>query len=242
MSTPGSPRGLVRSYQRIFRPDRRIYQVEGRRIPIPGGIPLAWLGYATATLLAVLLLSSPSLTLSLLLATTVALVTSAVGDRRIPLTAAVAVFAGTQVLGWLLGAVDWPLRLLVLPGLVATLATQATPDGRSAHRFALSWLGLQVRPSRRWLGRALPIEERRRLDLRVGVAPDHRTATLRRGQITGPATVVPTTPVALAVGRWPWNRVRAVVEPVARSTRRGGRSVLSGPVALRAGERLEVRP
>ena len=41
----------IRSYQRIFRPERRIYQVEGRTLPVPGGVPLRWLGWATAALL-----------------------------------------------------------------------------------------------------------------------------------------------------------------------------------------------
>ena len=36
----------IRSYQRIFRPERRIYQIEGRTLPVPGGVPLRWLGYA----------------------------------------------------------------------------------------------------------------------------------------------------------------------------------------------------
>lgn len=233
--------GVVRSYQRIFRPDRRIYQVEGRRIPVPGGIPLVWLGYATATVVAVLLLGARSLTLSVLLAAAASIVVGMAGDRRVALVAAVAVLAVTQVAGVLLAAVDWPLRLLVLPGLVATVATQATPDGRAAHRYALSWLWLQVRPSRRWLGRPLPDEERRRFGARVWLAPDHRSPQLRRGRITGPATVVPAQPAALRVGRWPWNRDRAVLEPGERSTRRG-RQVLRGSVVLREGERLEVRP
>ena len=38
----------IRSYQRIFRPDRRIYQIDGRRLPVPGGVPLEWLGWAFA--------------------------------------------------------------------------------------------------------------------------------------------------------------------------------------------------
>lgn len=241
MSPPASQRGLVRSYQRIFQPDRRIYQLEGRRIPVPGGIPLVWLGYATATLLAVLLLGTRSLTFSLLLAAIAALFAITVGDRRAALAAAATVFAATQPVGWALGAMDWPLRLMVLPGLVATLATQAAPDGRSAHRYALSWVGLQLRPSRRWLGRALPIHENRQLEMRTGVAPDHRTSRLRRGRVIGPATVVPAVPAALRVGRWPWNRGRAVLEPSGRSSRRGRRE-LSGPLALRDGERLEVQP
>lgn len=241
MSPGGLQYGVVRSYQRIFRPDRRIFQIEGRRIPIPGGIPLAWLGYATATLIAVLVLGTRSLTLSVLLALVAALFVGAAGDRRVALTAGAVVFVAAQVVGVLLAAVDWPLRLLVLPGLVATLATQATPDGRPAHRYAVSWLWLQVRPSRRLFGRALPTNEHRQLAVRTWFAPDHRAARLQRGRITGPATVVPAAPATLRVGRWPWNRGRAALEPGAGATRRGGRE-LSGPLLLREGERLEVRP
>ncbi len=241
MSSHGSQFGVVRSYQRIFRPDRRIYQVEGRRIPVPGGIPLVWLGYSTATIVAILLLGARSLTLSVLLAVGAALFVGAAGNRRVALVAVVVVLAGTQAVGVLLAAVDWPLRLLVLPSLVATLATQATPDGRPAHRYALSWLSLQARPSRRWLGHALPVDERRPLELRVGVAPDHRSPRLRRGRVTGPVTVVPAVPVALRVGRWPWNRGHAVLDPGTHVVR-PGRRALTGPLELRAGERLEVRP
>jgi hypothetical protein len=32
----------IRSYQRIFRPERRIYQIEGRALPVSGGVPLRW--------------------------------------------------------------------------------------------------------------------------------------------------------------------------------------------------------
>jgi Transposase DDE domain len=60
--------GLIRSYQRIFRPERRLYQVEGRSLPVPGGVPLRWLGWATGTLLAALVLSSGSATVALLAA------------------------------------------------------------------------------------------------------------------------------------------------------------------------------
>ena len=36
----------IRSYQRIFRPERRLYSIEGRVLPVPGGVPLRWLAYA----------------------------------------------------------------------------------------------------------------------------------------------------------------------------------------------------
>ncbi len=58
----------IRSYQRIFRPDRRIYQVDGRRLPVPGGVPLQWLGWAFASLVGVLVLSQRSILFAVVLA------------------------------------------------------------------------------------------------------------------------------------------------------------------------------
>jgi hypothetical protein len=146
----------IRSYQRIFRPERRIYQVEGHRLPVPGGVPLRWLAYAAAALVAILALSSGSATVDGLLALAAASAGALLGGREAAVLAGLAAFAGAWVLGFALGLVDWPLRLIVIPAGVATLATQATPDGRRADRFAASWLALRLAPRRRSLGRALP--------------------------------------------------------------------------------------
>ncbi len=241
MSSASPAHGVVRSYQRIFQPDRRLHQIEGHRIPIPGGVPLTWLGYATAALLTVLVLSGRSVSASVLIAAAASAFAIAVGGRRVaPLVAAV-VFLAAQLTGALLGVLDWPLRLVVVPGVLATVGTQATPDGRSAHRYAASWLALQVRPVRRLLGRALPVETVRRLTLSVGLAPDHRGPVLRRGVIVGPATVTPSGPVVVREGRWPWNRGRATITQQDRGSRSRDAWLLSDPLALRDGERLEVR-
>lgn len=126
----------VRSYQRLFSPERRIYQIEGHRLPIPGGVPLRWLGNAVATLLTILVLSSGSVTVAALAAAAAGLWGLMSGGRDAALAAAACCVVAVPVVGGLLGLLDWPLRLLVLPGLVATLGTQATPDGRLAHRYA----------------------------------------------------------------------------------------------------------
>jgi len=146
----------IRSYQRIFRPERRIYQVEGHRLPVPGGIPLRWLAYAAAALVAILALSSGSTTVDGLLALATAFAGGLLGGREAAVVAGLGAFAGAWVLGFALGLLDWPLRLIVIPAAVATLATQATPDGRRADRFAVSCLALRLAPRRRSLGRALP--------------------------------------------------------------------------------------
>lgn len=229
----------VRSYARIFKPERRIYSVDGRRLPVPGGVPLRWLGYALGTLLAVLVLSGRSWTVAGLLAAAAFAVTVSMGGRSAGIVAALAALGGAQVLGFLVVSLDWPLRLLVIPGLVATLATQATPDGRPAHRYALSWLALQLRPPRRSLGRPLPELARPRLHgSRLAVAGDWHEWHLGRARVHGPAVVRFAVP--LVVGD--------------RTTRRGGRRFSHPPrhlrggslaaidrVELDAGDRLELR-
>jgi hypothetical protein len=57
-----------------------------------------------------------------------------------------------------LAVVDWPLRLVALPVLVATLAGHVSPDGRPAHRYLISRVALLLRPERRSLGRPLPTD------------------------------------------------------------------------------------
>lgn len=223
----------VRSYQRIFRPERRIYQVEGHRLPVPGGVPLRWLGCAIGALLAVIALSTRSLPLSVLLAAGTAAAGAALGSRSAALVAGATALGGAQVVGYMLATVDWPMRLVVLPALVATLATQATPDGRAAHRFARSWLRLQLRPERRTLGRPLPaLGEPAALSGALTVAPDHHGQRLRRARVDGPAVVRFRAPVY--VGRRPLGRRRW-----ARSRAWRG-AALAQRVELVAGERLEV--
>ena len=146
----------IRSYQRIFRPERRIYQLEGHALPVPGGVPLRWLAYAGAALVAVLALCSGSLAVPSALALAAAGAGFALGGRESAALAALACWAAAWLAGVALGALDWPLRLIVVPACIATLATQASPDGRRADRFALSWLALHLSPRRRSLGRAVP--------------------------------------------------------------------------------------
>ncbi len=223
----------IRSYQRIFRPDRRIYQVEGHALPVPGGIPLRWLGYAAATVIAVLGLSARTVVLVVLLAATASFAGWRLGAGRGALLAGSVAAGVTVVLGAVLASLDWPLRLVVLPALVATLGTQATPDGRHAHRFALSWLALQLRAPRRSAGRQLsPGGARTATGARLWIAPDAHTPTLRRARVHGLALVRFARPVAVRRGR----RGRIVARP-ARGAGEAGRSVV-----VAAGERLEVRP
>jgi hypothetical protein len=235
----GGERFPVRSYARIFEPDRRIYAIEGRRLPVPGGVPLGWLGWAIGTLVAVLVLSGRSWPVAALLACAAAGAGLVVGGRQAAAVAGVGVLGGVQVLGFLVGSLDWPLRLLVIPGLVATLATQATPDGRPAHRYALSWLALQLRAGWRSLGRPLPDAGRSRSHrTRVVAVGDMHEWHLGRARVHGPAVVrfaVPL-PVSERRGR---DGGRRLTHPPRRLSGRSAPVV--DRVELADGDRLELR-
>jgi TcpE family len=102
-------------------------------------------------------------------------------------------------LGELLAAVSAPLRYVVGPMAVAVLATQATPDGRAAHRFARSWLGVRWRARRRSDGRRVPREgEPVAWSGRLAVRWDANAARLIRGVARGPARVTFARPVRLS--------------------------------------------
>jgi hypothetical protein len=226
----------IRSYQRIFRPERRIYQIEGRSLPIPGGVPLRWLAYATATLLAVIALGAGSTSIELAVAALAGAAGFGVGGREGVAVAAIGALAATWLAGIALGLLDWPLRLIVIPAAVATLGTQATPDGRRADRFALSWLSLRLAPLRRSLGRSLPLAG---LGYGLGgqlwVEADERSPSLRRARVRGPAVVFFSVPIA--VGRA--SRRRHLARPAQRSKRQ---AATTPRVVLGEGESLEVRP
>lgn len=223
----------VRSYARLFRPDRRLYAVEGHRLPVPGGVPLRWLGWAAVALLTVLALSSRAPLLSGLLAGAAALLALGYGAERVTAMTAAAATAGVaQVVGYMLITLGWPIRLVVLPAAVATIATQATPDGRPAPRYAWSWIVAQLRPERRTLGRPVSVDADA-LAGRLAVAADHHGAGLRRARIVGPARVRFAIPVTLRqrrrrqTARLAAEAGPAAAEPVA--------------VVLAAGQQLEVR-
>ena len=229
----------IRSYQRIFRPERRIYQLEGRALPVPGGVPLRWLAYATAALLAVLAIGSGSSAVLLLAVTGAALAGLLVGGRVGAALAGVTALGVVWLAGVALGLLDWPLRLIVLPVAVATLATQATPDGRNADRFAASWLALRLAPRRRSLGRAMPPAGVAQLRYAaLWVAPDEHAPGLRRARIRGKGTI--RFPGEVRVRRAGLRQRRLVVRAASARSRRG--ELTTSRLAVRAGEDLEVRP
>lgn len=227
----------IRSYQRIFTPDRRIYQIDGRRLPVPGGVPLEWLGWAFASLVGILVLSQRSIVLAVVLGAIGGVIgASSHGWRGAAVGGAVG-FLATLSAGVLLGWLDWPLRLLIAPGMIATLAGQASPDGRPAHRYLSALLALQMRAARRSLDGAIPANSETHVWApQVWVAPDQYSPVLHHGRVKGPARLVFAHSVVAVPGRG-----RLVVRPAeGHKMRRGER--LAEVIELDAGQVVEVRP
>lgn len=230
----------IRSYQRIFRPERRIYQLEGKRLPVPGGVPLRWLAYATLALLAVLAIGSGSGALAAVLGLAASLAGFFIGGRAGALAAGLGAFAAFWIAGFLLDLLDWPLRLVVMPVAGATLATQATPDGRRADRFALSWLALRLAPRRRSLGRAMPPRGVPQLHTAtLWVAPDEHGPRLCRARLRGPAVAAFAAEVRVRRGGLRQGRLTA--RPSRRRRPRRG-ELTTERLVVGKGELLEVRP
>lgn len=144
---------------------------------------------------------------------------------------ALLVAARLPVVGALVNELTPPFRFVIVPLGVAMLGTQATPDGRSAHRFAGAWLGTRLRARRQSAGRLVPLDgEAVPWHAALPTCWDQYAPTLSRARIAGPAKVTFSVPVRTAAGRR--GRLRA------RSRRDGhGQDV----VALEHGEVLEVR-
>jgi hypothetical protein len=225
----------VRSYQRIFKPDRRIYQIDGRRLPVPGGVPLAWLGWAVGALLVVLVLSTRSL-LFTAVATVIGGALGAERGWRGVLIAGVCVAVVVQCSGVLLGWIDWPLRLLILPGLVATAAGQLTPDGRAGHLYLFSRIAVRLRVGRRSLGRPVAVDgEQWTWAPRVWFGHDEHHPVLHHGRVHGPARIVFARRVVLTPARG-----RLIARPAAGRRVREGETVALG-LDLDEGQVVEVR-
>jgi hypothetical protein len=228
----------IRSYQRIFRPDRRLYQIDGRRIPVPGGVPLQWLCWALVSLVGVLVLSQRSIVLATVLAVMLGALGATSHGWPGGLFAALAGFAATLLAGVVLDWLDWPLRLVVVPGMIATLAGRSSPDGRPTHRYLVSLAALRLRATRRSLdGAAVAAEDEKRVWVpRVLFAPDEHSPALHHGRVQGPARLVFSHPVIAVPGRR-----RLIVRRAEGHRMRPGERACE-VIELDAGQVVEVRP
>ena len=129
----------------------------------------------------------------------------------------------------LLALLSPPLRYVILPAIVAVVGVQATPDGRSPHRFALDWARSRLRAPRWSAGRPVPEEGApARWRRRMRVRRDADWPRLQRARVRGPATVTFNVPVRL---RRNWR---------GRTVARGDDDGAVGPQEVRG--HLEVRP
>jgi conjugation transfer TcpE-like protein len=227
----------IRSYQRIFRPDRRIYQIDGRRLPVPGGVPLESLGWAFGALVLILVLAQRSIVFALVLGAIGAVLGASSHGVKGAALAGAAGFLGVLLAGVVLGWLAWPLRLIVAPGAVAVLAGQASPDGRSAHRYLTSWVSVRLRTARHSLERPIPVEGVVHVWApQVWVAPDEHSPVLHHGRVQGPARLVFGRPVVAIPARG-----RLVVRPAEGHRMRAGER-RAEVIELSAGQVVEVRP
>ena len=227
----------IRSYQRIFKPDRRVYAIDGRRLPVPGGVPLEWLGWAFASLVVVLVLSQRSIIFAVVTAAVVGLLGASSHGWPGAVLGALAGFAAAMLAGVVLDWLDWPLRLLIAPGMIATLAGQAAPDGRPAHRYLTSWAALRMRSARRSLDGAVGADDEAHVWApRVWVAPDQHSPVLHHGKVRGPARLVFAHPVVAIPGR----RRLIVRRADGHRLRTGER--MAEVIELDEGQVAEVRP
>ena len=156
---------------------------------------------------------------------------------RTAAVAALFAFTSAYAAGVVLGALDWPLRLVVLPALVATMAGQVAPDGRAAHRYLLSWVALRLAPARCSLDQPVAGEGTVQVWApEVWVAPDEHSPVLRRGRVHGPARLEFKRPVVV------YRRHGRHVARAAAGHRLRRGEVLAEVVELGAGQVVEVRP
>ncbi|WCB95695.1 hypothetical protein DSM104299_04444 [Baekduia alba] len=141
------------------------------------------------------------------------------------------VIAGSLPLaGALLGVLPWPVRLILLPGVITRALCHRRADGRPAHEAIIAYMMFLLGP-RRLVGlERAPVRD---VDLGVvAVASDERSAGYRAGVVRGPGTVLLRCPARL--------ELRGRVLRLAGTDD----TLLSEPqeVALSSGMRLEVAP
>jgi TcpE family len=132
------------------------------------------------------------------------------------------------VLGALLAALPWPLRLILLPGLVTRALSHKRADGRPAHEAIIAYLAFLL-STKHLVGLAATQREDGDLEA-LAVAGDEHGGRWPRGVVRGPCTVLLRRPARVEV------RARVVsVVPLAGDELREPQEV-----ALPAGSRMEV--
>jgi hypothetical protein len=199
------------------------------------GVLFEWLAWAFGALVLVLVLSQRSVVFALVLGAIGGLLGVSSHGRRGAAYAGTAIFLGTLLVGTVLGWVAWPLRLVLLPAILATLARQASPDGRPAYRLISSWVRDKLRanthPPRQPAGGDGVVWAPQ-----VWIAPDECSPVLHYGRVRGPARLVFGWPVVVVMGHG-----RLVIRPAHGHWIRPGEYVAE-VVELDDGQVAEIRP
>jgi hypothetical protein len=102
-------------------------------------------------------------------------------------TVGMLVVAQLPLVGSLLHVLPWPLRLILLPGLITRALCRTKADGRPAHEALVAYMVFLVAP-RRLVGLAPAPATDTDLGV-VTIAPDERSANYRSGMVRGPGAV-----------------------------------------------------
>jgi hypothetical protein len=113
----------------------------------------------------------------------------------------------TPVLGNVIGFFGFLPTIVILPVAVAYVATRVAPDGRKTERFAVGFVTHWFRHKRHAGARQIPREgDAVKVEGKVRTLWDMDSPVMRRGRVTGPATVRFHTPVELGLNwRGKWN-------------------------------------
>lgn len=141
---------------------------------------------------------------------------------------ALVIAARLPVTGLLLGALPWPVRLILLPGLATRALCRRGADGRLGHEVALAYMSFKF-GAKQLVG----LERAPVVDAELGevaVVADERSSRYLAGVVRGPCTALLRCPARLEL------RGRVVaLEPVEGAALREPQEV-----QLPAGTRLEV--
>jgi type III secretory pathway component EscS len=226
-------RNAVRRYRRATQ-QWHFYRRGGWSLAVLSGVSFEWLAWAFAALVLVLALSQRSIVFAVVAGAIVAVLSAGTHGRGSMLRAGTMGFAVTLLVGEVLGWVAWPLRLVVLPAALATLACHSSPDGRPAHRLLAGWVTARLREG------SPRYEQPSASDgtvwaPQVWVAPDEGSPVLHYGRVQGPARLVFARPVVVVAGRG-----RLIVRPAHGHQLRAGEHVAE-VIERDAGQVAEIR-
>ncbi len=210
----------------------------GVRLPVSGvrrGALLEWLAWAFGALVLSLVLSQQSVVVAVVIGGIVAVLCAGTYGPKGIFQGWAAGFGGTLLASSILGWLAWPLRLVLLPALAATLARHAAPDGRPAYRHVSLWVRSQLHEIG-WLPAPAASDVAGDWAPFVWMAPDEGHPLLHFGRIGGPARLVFARAVVVTAGRG-----RLIVRPAHGHQLRPGEWVTE-VLELNEGQVAEVRP